>query len=51
MTFRDMAEIVEKQGGSVTEIHDATEKSHERAQAGLAQVKQAAAYQPTCIVS
>lgn len=48
--FKDMAVIVEKQGGAVTEIHEATEKSHERAEAGLQQVKQAAAYQPTCAI-
>lgn len=48
--FKDMAVIVEKQGAAVTEIHDATEKSHERAEAGLNQVKQAAAYQPTCTI-
>lgn len=46
-----MAEIVETQGGKIDEIHMATETSHERAQAGLNQVKQAAAYQSSCAIS
>lgn len=48
---RDMAEIVETQGGKIDEIHTATEVSHERAKAGLEQVKQAAAYQNSCLIS
>lgn len=46
--FQDMANIVEQQGEMIEEISEMTEKSHDRAQAGLEQVKQAAAYQPTC---
>jgi len=46
-----MASLVVEQGAAIEEIHDATEKSHERAQAGLKQVQQAAAYQPSCVVS
>jgi hypothetical protein len=46
-----MAGLVEKQADAVTEIAKSTEISHERAQAGLAQVKQAAAYQPGCSIS
>ena len=48
---RRMADIVEDQGIKIEQIHTATETSHERAEAGLEQVKQAAAYQPTCIIS
>lgn len=48
--FQDMANIVEQQGEMIEEIADMTEKSHGRAQAGLEQVKQAAAYQPSCTV-
>lgn len=46
--FRDMAQIVDKQAVMVEEIAVSADKSHERAQAGLDQVKQAAAYQPGC---
>jgi hypothetical protein len=46
-----MSEIVQSQGGQIDEIHDATDKSHERAKAGLEQVKQAANYQTTCVLS
>lgn len=46
-----MADIVQKQGVQVDHVHKTTEESHERAQAGLEQVKQAANYQPTCILS
>lgn len=46
--FRDMAQIVDKQAVMVEEIAVSADKSHERAQAGLDQVKQAAAYQPSC---
>lgn len=46
-----MADIVEDQGVKIDQIHVATEVSHERAEAGLEQVKQAATYQPTCIIS
>ncbi len=45
-----MADIVEQQGGHVEKIHQATDESHEKAQAGLEQVKQAAAYQPGCSI-
>ena len=48
---RDMASIVQEQGGMITEIHTSTESSNEKAKAGLDQVKQAAAYQPTCVIS
>jgi hypothetical protein len=49
--FVRMADIVEDQGIKIEQIHTATETSHERAEAGLEQVKQAAAYQPTCTIS
>ena len=49
--FQDMANIVEQQGEMIEEIAEMTEKSHDRAQAGLEQVKQAAAHQSSCIVS
>lgn len=45
-----MADIVEKQDEHVNKIHAATEESHDRAQAGLDQIKQAAHYQPGCIL-
>ena len=48
--FRDMAQIVDKQAVMVEEIAVSADKSHERAQAGLDQVKQAAAYQPGCLL-
>lgn len=46
-----MAEIVDRQGVMVEEIVVSTEKSHDRAQAGLDQVQKAAANQKSCIVS
>ena len=49
--FPDMANIVDQQGEMIEEIADMTQKSHDRAQAGLEQVKQAAAHQSSCIVS
>mmetsp|Transcript_16975 Transcript_16975/g.24597 ORF Transcript_16975/g.24597 Transcript_16975/m.24597 type:complete len:173 (+) Transcript_16975:305-823(+) len=49
--FKDMAEIVERQGTQVDSIHAATEMSHDRAKAGLDQVKQAAVYQNSCLIS
>jgi hypothetical protein len=47
----EMADIVGKQGTQIDNIHKTTEESHSRAEAGLEQVKQAASYQPTCILS
>ena len=49
--FRDMASIVDKQGGQIDEIEKTTETSHERAKAGLEQVRQAANHQSSCLVS
>lgn len=46
-----MADIVEKQGGTITKIEQDSEVSKERAQQGLEEVKQAAQYQPTCSIS
>lgn len=46
-----MADIVEDQSGKVKTIQDATESSHERAKAGLDQVKQAANNQGGCQIS
>jgi t-SNARE complex subunit (syntaxin) len=46
-----MAQIVDKQGGIVTKIEQDSEVSRERAEQGLAEVKQAAQYQPTCVIS
>jgi hypothetical protein len=43
--------MVKEQGTMVQEIHDSTAQSHDKAKAGLDQVKQAAAYQPTCVIS
>ena len=48
---RDMAEIIDKQGEMVEEIHASTEASRERAEVGLEEVKKAADYQPVCIIS
>lgn len=50
MLRRDMAQLIEKQDESIKEIGAATESSHERAKAGLEQVNQAAAYQPSCTI-
>ena len=49
--FRDMASIVDKQGGQIEEIEKTTETSHERAKAGLEQVRQAANHQSSCLIS
>ena len=50
--FKDMAEIVEKQNPHIEQIAEQTEKSHERAQAGLEQVQQAAAHQSNgCVMA
>eukprot|EP01035_Chromulina_nebulosa_P020588 gene20588-26696_t len=49
--FKDMANIVETQGSMIEEIKTTTDKSHEQAQAGLEQVKQAASHQSSCIIS
>lgn len=46
-----MAQLVDNQGVKINEITTATDKSHERAKAGLQQVNQAAEYQPVCIIS
>lgn len=46
-----MADIVEDGGMKIEQVHTATVQAHERAEAGLGQVKQAAEYQPTCIIS
>ena len=46
-----MADLVDKQGGHIEDIHTSTEVSHERAQQSLEQVKQAASYQPGCVLS
>lgn len=48
--FQDMAQLVEKQGEMVEKVAQDTEQSRERAEGGLAQVQQAAKYQPTCAV-
>ena len=48
---RDMAQIVEGQGKTIEKIAEDTEASRERAEQGLAEVKQAAVYQPTCTIS
>lgn len=50
LSCRDMAHLVNKQGEMVEKVAEDTEQSRERAEAGLAQVQQAAKYQPTCIV-
>ena len=49
--FKDMADIVDKQGVMVDEIVITTEKSHEKAKAGLDHVKKAASNQSSCIIS
>lgn len=49
--YKDMAEIIEKQGVVIEEIHTSTEQSRERAEEGLNQVKKAAELQPVCTIS
>ncbi len=49
--FKDMAEIVEKQNPHIEQIAETTKESHERSQAGLEQVQQAAANQGGCVVA
>mmetsp|Transcript_13618 Transcript_13618/g.22719 ORF Transcript_13618/g.22719 Transcript_13618/m.22719 type:complete len:281 (+) Transcript_13618:59-901(+) len=49
--FKDMAELVDKQGGKINEIATSADKSHERAKAGLSEVNQASEHQTTCVVS
>lgn len=49
--FKDMADIVDKQGVMVDEIVVSTEKSHEKAKAGLEHVKKAASNQSSCLIS
>lgn len=49
--FKDMATLVKSQDSMIEEIAVSTEKSHERAQAGLKQVQQAASYQSSCALS
>ena len=51
LSFRDVASLVHEQGHFVDEVVVSTEKSHERAQAGLKEVQQAAARQSTCMIS
>ncbi len=46
-----MADIVGEQGEKVKDVHQSTEVSRERAEAGLAEIKKAAEYQPTCSIS
>lgn len=48
--YSRMADIVGDQGEKVEQIHQATEVSHERAEAGLEQIKKAADYQPVCTI-
>jgi hypothetical protein len=51
IVFRRMADIVGEQGEHIEKIHTSTVESHQRAEAGLEQVKQAANYQPGCSIS
>lgn len=51
MHIRDMAHIVEKQGVVIDKVAESAESSRERAEAGLGQLNQAAAYQPGCFIS
>ncbi len=46
-----MADIVQKQGVMIDEIHETTEASRDKAEEGLKQVQQAAEYQPVCLIS
>ena len=48
--FKDMAEIVDRQGEAVETIHKTTEESHTRAAAGLEQVNKASELQPGCTI-
>lgn len=48
--YKDMAKLVEQQGAQIDNIHEAADTSHEQAKAGLEQVKQAATYQPGCVI-
>lgn len=43
--------MVESQGEMIEKIAEDTESSRERAEAGLKEVTQAAAYQPVCVIS
>lgn len=45
-----MADIVDKQGAKVKDIHTAAEMAQERAKSGLQEVNKAAEYQPGCVV-
>ena len=45
-----MAELVDKQGTKINEIHTAADNAHDRAKAGLKEVNQAAEYQPGCTI-
>ncbi len=45
-----MANLVEVQGGAVQEILETTDSANQQAQAGLGQIKQAAASQSGCII-
>lgn len=49
--FRDMAEIVDKQNPHIEKVAESAKASHERAEAGLEQVQQAAAHQGGCIMA
>lgn len=46
-----MATIVEKQNSHIEQIAVSTEQSHEKAQQGLEQIKQASQHQAACLVS
>lgn len=49
--FKDVAQLVEEQNPAIEQIVQATEESHERAEAGLEQVQQAARHQAGCVMS
>jgi hypothetical protein len=49
--FKDMAEIVSKQGEQIDNVKKVTDDSHANAKQGLEQVNQAAKHQPGCILS
>lgn len=46
-----MADIVHKQGDLIEEVATTTDSAHERAQAGLEEVKKAADHQRACVIS
>jgi hypothetical protein len=49
--FKDVAQLVDEQNPTIEKIAEDTEVAQDRAEAGLEQVKQAANYQPGCLIT